>query len=305
MKLRVQGMPAFGVLFLVALSALAHAGQSSPPTASTQLVIVTTADWGSVSGQAQLFEKHSPRDHWRRVGDPFEIVVGGAGLAWGAGVLSGNAHDIRAASDPVKKEGDGKAPAGIFRLSKAFGYAAQPLAGSKLDYVALSPSIECVDDAASRYYNRIEDHASVTPDWHSSEQMRRSDDLYRWGIVVDHNSDPPQPGAGSCIFLHIWRGPGQGTVGCTAMPQARIESLLEWLDPARQPLLVQLPRLRFDALRKQLRLPKLKPLKRLPSRSPAMPSARRYCTLCNAALQPALGPLGRRTGQGPGLGEGI
>ena len=284
MKPRVQRTSVFGILFLFALGGLAHAGQSSQLTTSTQMVVVTTADWGSVTGQAQLFEKHRPHDHWRRVGDPFEIVVGKTGLAWGSGVLPASAHEIRAATDPVKQEGDGKAPAGIFRLSKAFGYAPQPLAGWKLDYVALSPSIECVDDAASRYYNRIEDNASVTPDWHSSEQMRRSDDLYRWGIVVDHNSDPPQPGAGSCIFLHIWRGPGQGTVGCTAMPQARMESLLGWLDPAKQPLLVQLPRPRFDALRKQLHLPKLK---RLPSRSPATPRGQNSCTVCNAVLQPA------------------
>ena len=291
MKLRAQRSAAFGVLFWFALSGLAYAGQSSPLTTSTQLVIVTTADWDSVSGQAQLFERRKQHGHWKRVDAPFEVVVGQAGLAWGEGIL-GDARDIRAASDPIKKEGDGKAPAGIFRLGKAFGYAPQPLAGSKLDYVALSPSIECVDDAASRYYNRIEDHASLTPDWHSSEQMLRSDDLYRWGIVVDHNSDPPRQGAGSCIFLHIWRGPGQGTVGCTAMPQARIESLLVWLDAARQPLLVQLPRPRFDALRKQLHLPKLK---RLPSRAPARPSARSSCTLCNAALQP---PSLR-----PGIGE--
>src|SRR5262245_30087809 len=91
MRPRVQGMLVLGILFLFALSGLAHAGESSPLGASTQLVIVTTADWGSVSGQAQLFEKHSPRDHWRRVGDPFEVVVGGAGLAWGAGVLPGSA----------------------------------------------------------------------------------------------------------------------------------------------------------------------------------------------------------------------
>jgi D-alanyl-D-alanine dipeptidase len=178
-------------------------------------------------------------------------------LAWGAGVRLGGVSDIRTTAEPVKKEGDGKAPAGIFRLSRAFGYAPQPPAGSKIGYVALSPSIECVDDAASRYYNRIEDREAVTPDWHSSEQMLRSDDLYRWGLVVDHNADPPQPGAGSCIFMHIWLGPGQGTVGCTAMPQAKIESLLSWVDPAKNPLLVQLPRPRFEALRKQLGLPKL------------------------------------------------
>src|SRR5262249_19625121 len=129
MRPRVQRMLVFSILFLFALSGLAHAGENSPLAASTQLVIVTTADWGSVSGQAQLFEKRRPGDHWRRIGDPFEVVVGGAGLAWGAGVLPAK-PDVRAESDPVKKEGDGKAPAGIFRLSKAFGYAAEPLAES-------------------------------------------------------------------------------------------------------------------------------------------------------------------------------
>src|SRR5262249_13034682 len=108
MKPRLQRIAVFGVLFLFALSGRAHARDNSPLTASTQLVIVTTADWGSVSGQAQLFEKHGPHDHWRRVGDPFEVVVGGTGLAWGAGVLPTSAHDVRAATDPVKKEGDGK-----------------------------------------------------------------------------------------------------------------------------------------------------------------------------------------------------
>lgn len=246
-------------LFLLALSCVAHAGDSSPSplAASTQIVVVTTADWDSVTGQARLFERQGQRDRWKRVGDPFEIVVGKTGLAWGDGLLAADAAGVRAATEPVKKEGDGKAPAGIFRLSKAFGYSAQPLSGSKLPYVALSPSIECVDDTASRHYNRIEDNSITTPDWHSSEHMLRPDELYRWGIVVDHNANPPHAGGGSCIFMHIWRGPGQGTVGCTAMPQAKIESLLAWIDPARQPLLVQLPKPRFQSLRKQLRLPKL------------------------------------------------
>jgi hypothetical protein len=269
------------VLYMLAMSCLAQARENSPLASSTQLVVVTTADWDSASGQAQLFERQKPHGHWKRVDAPFEIVVGQAGLAWGDGVLGPGARDIRAASDPIKKEGDGKAPAGIFRLSKAFGYSSQPLAGSKLDYLALSSSIECVDDPASRYYNRIEDRVSLTPDWHSSEQMLRSDDLYRWGIVVDHNSGPPQPGAGSCIFMHIWRGPGQGTAGCTAMPQVKMESLLRWIDPSRQPLLVQLPRLRYDALRKRLQLPKLE---RIPSRSPAFHGLH-SCQVCNAAAQ--------------------
>src|SRR5262249_41899634 len=151
-----------------------------------QIVVVTTAGWDTVAGQAQIFERRTPGASWKPVGSPFEIVVGKTGLAWGHGVLT----PAPQASDPIKKEGDGKAPAGLFRLSKAFGYASQPPAGAKLEYLALSPSIECVDDTDSRYYNKIEDRASVAPDWKSSEHMRRSDELYRWGVVVDHNADP-------------------------------------------------------------------------------------------------------------------
>jgi D-alanyl-D-alanine dipeptidase len=118
-------------------------------------------------------------------------------------------------------------------------------------------SVECVDDAGSRFYNQVVDRQSVAPDWTSSEHMLRPDELYRWGIVVDHNSNPVQPGAGSCIFLHIWRGPGQGTVGCTAMPRDQIESILAWLDPTRKPLLVQLPEHQYRKLQKKWRMPQL------------------------------------------------
>ncbi|HEU4414166.1 MAG TPA: hypothetical protein VFT65_05235, partial [Candidatus Angelobacter sp.] len=81
---------------------------------------------------------------------------------------------------------------------------------------------------------------------------------YRWGILVEHNSNPATPGAGSCIFMHIWRGPGQPTVGCTAMQQADLESLLGWLDPVRDPLLVQMPITKYQQLRTGWRWPEIK-----------------------------------------------
>ena len=89
------------------------------------------------------------------------------------------------------------------------------------------------------------------------QDMRRADDLYRWGILVDHNANPPVPGGGSCIFMHMWRGPGQPTVGCTAMPQADLELLLGWLDPERKPLLVQLPAVQYQKLRHRWNLPRM------------------------------------------------
>src|SRR5215469_7228924 len=182
------------------------------------------------------------------------IVVGTNGLGWGSGILPAG---LNGPSDPVKKEGDGKAPAGIFELSRAFGYATQEQPGWKMPYVSLTPSVECVDDTNSNFYNRVLVRESVSPDWNSSEHMLRSDELYRWGIIVEHNSHPPHAGGGSCIFIHIWRGPGQGTVGCTAMPREQLESILGWLDPTNTPLLVQLPLPVYQSHRKKWKLPAL------------------------------------------------
>jgi D-alanyl-D-alanine dipeptidase len=191
-------------------------------------------------------------------------VVGKNGLGWGIGLTATDGPKVRVASDPVKKEGDGRGPAGVFALGTAFGYAPQPLQGLKMPYLNLVPSTECVDDIGSKYYNRVVDRSAVTPDWNSSELMRNAGESYRWGIVVDHNGTvtkvnarPPTPGGGSCIFLHIWRSSSEGTAGCTAMPQIEVETLLTWLDPSRKPLLVQLPELEYGRVIDRWKLPTL------------------------------------------------
>jgi D-alanyl-D-alanine dipeptidase len=231
---------------------------------STQLIVVTTANWNEVGGQLQRYERGAAHKRWRKTGAPISIVVGKNGLGWGIGIIATDAPGIRRATDPIKKEGDGRGPAGVFTLGTAFGYAQQPLPGLKLPYLNLTPTIECVDDIGSKYYNRIVDHSTVAPDWNSSEHMRSVGEAYRWGVVVGHNrgvtqgdASRPIPGGGSCVFLHIWSNSGQGTAGCTAMPQDELETLLKWLDPARKPLLVQLPAPEYSRLRELWRLPPL------------------------------------------------
>ena len=154
---------------------------------STQLIVVTTSNWDAVGGRLQRFERDSVHEPWRPSGEPIPIVVGKNGMGWGIGLVATDDPNVRLSSDPVKKEGDGKSPAGIFDLGTAFGYAAQPLPGLKLPYLTLTESIECVDDVGSKYYNRIVDRSTVAPDWNSSEHMRDTGESYRWGIVVDHN----------------------------------------------------------------------------------------------------------------------
>lgn len=240
---------------LAVLPCLAVA-EEAPPSAlghSTQLIVVTTSDWNAVDGRLQRYRRQSTDGAWRAAGDPVAIVVGKKGLGWGIGVTPLTAE--RSADDPVKKEGDRKSPAGIFRLGTAFGYAPHDPGSWKMPYLALTPSIECVDDSQSRFYNRVLDRSTVSSDWHSSEHMRDAGEAYRWGIVIDHNTNPPRPQGGSCVFMHIWSGPGNGTVGCTAMPEQQIKLILGWLDPAANPLLVQMPLRQYRKAEKSLHLP--------------------------------------------------
>ena len=231
---------------------------------STQMIVVTTSDWNAVEGRLQRYERATVHEKWRPVGELTPIVVGKNGLGWGIGVIATDDANVRVALDPIKREGDGKAPAGVFTLGTSFGYASQPLRGLKMPYLSLAPSIECVDDIGSKHYNQLVDRSVVTPDWNSSERMRNAGESYRWGVVVDHNgiitggkTNPPKPGGGSCIFLHIWHSHDQGTVGCTAMSQIDLETLLTWLDPVRKPLLVQLPEPTYERLNHRWMLPKL------------------------------------------------
>jgi D-alanyl-D-alanine dipeptidase len=217
-----------------------------------QMIVVRTEDWNAVTGELTRLSRSTTRDSWVVVGNAIAIVVGKNGLAWGRG-LHGNPAD----SGPVKREGDGKAPAGIFKLSSAFGYApADAATFIKLPYTQSTSTIECVDDVDSTRYNQLVDRSqSRTIDWKSSEQMRRADELYRWGVVVDHNANTPLAGGGSCIFLHIWSSATTGTAGCTAMEPAKIEELLGWLDPAETPILVQLPKPMYAKLSESWGLP--------------------------------------------------
>lgn len=220
------------------------------PAQHQQLLVVTTKNWSAVKGTAQRFELRG--NQYVKVGPSFAVVVGKTGLAWGRGLLTVNP----AAGDPVKREGDGKAPAGIFALPYAFGYGPTE---TRLPFRVLTPRIVCPDDPASKHYNTLVDSSKVAKDWNSAEQMRAIAG-YRDGIFVAHNSDPVHPGAGSCIFLHIWgdqsHGPA-GTVGCTAMQQSNILLLLRWLDPAKHPVLVQMPQPEYNRYRKAGHLPNL------------------------------------------------
>ncbi|MDQ3283869.1 MAG: hypothetical protein M3Q69_20900 [Acidobacteriota bacterium] len=222
------------------LALLLAACASSPLQRSRQLIVVTTPDWDATRGTMQRYERDDAQ--WRAVGAPAEVFVGRSGLAWGRGAVP------LTGEGPVKREGDGRAPAGVFTLGTAFGFDER--GETKLPWMMLRSTTECVDDAKSAHYNTLVERGA-NADWDSSEKMRAIDD-YRYGVVVEHNT-PPERGAGSCIFLHL--ASGKPTAGCTSMRESDLVALLAWLDPAREPRIVQLPSGDYARLRARLALP--------------------------------------------------
>lgn len=210
-----------------------------------QLLVVTTPDWTDVAGTAQRYQRRGVRFH--KIGAAFPIVVGRTGMGWDSRqAVAGEG------AAPVKHEGDGRSPAGVFPLGTAFGYDAS--VRTHLPYLPLTATIECVDDARSGQYNQVIDGQAFPKDWNSSEHMRRDDELYHYGIVVAYNQ-PAVAGAGSCIFLHVWKNKDSGTDGCTAMEPSNIVMLLNWFDPKMNPQLVQMPAAQYQQLQKRWSLP--------------------------------------------------
>ena len=225
---------------------------ASPLAGARQLILVIAPDWASTTAQLQRYSRRGPASDWHGVGDHIMVCLGKSGMAWGLGL-----HPPMPGLS--KQEGDGRAPAGAFTISALFGYAPQgsPLARSAgLPYLYACADLKAIDDPASAYYNRIVDQSAIEkPDWHSCEEMRRDDQRYEIGAVVDHNFAPAMPGAGSCIFLHVWEKEGTPTAGCTAMSLAAMTEIAGWLDGAASPVLVQLPQIEYERLCADWRLP--------------------------------------------------
>jgi len=225
----------FAALFLALLmTSPLPAAELTLPKKSRQAVVVIAPSWSAPAATLQRWARDSSAARWVPVGKALPVLIGERGLGWGLGL-----HRFASDEGPRKVEGDRRAPAGIFPLTGAFGKAGR--ATGRLPWRQVSPTLEAVDDPQSRYYNRIVDRARIeAPDWRSSERMAAIPD-YALGVVVAHN---PRnlPGAGSCIFMHLWLGQRGGTAGCTVLRESDMLELLRWLDPASGPVLVQLPR---------------------------------------------------------------
>lgn len=124
---------------------------------------------------------------------------------------------------PDKREGDLASPEGTWNCLWLYWRADRLLPpATTLPAFSLDPRqgwSESPDDPA---YNRPVRHPHPYP----ADRMARGDGLYNICVVTDQNLAPVIPGAGSAIFLHLWRKPRHPTAGCIAFRRPDLEWIL-------------------------------------------------------------------------------
>jgi L,D-peptidoglycan transpeptidase YkuD (ErfK/YbiS/YcfS/YnhG family) len=213
------------MLAAVAVSAAASVADAQPQSqscpaplaAARRLVLVTAKSFNELAAEMQLYERASPAEPWRALGPSEPVVLGRGGIGW-----SQFFRRYARAGEPIKVEGDKRAPAGFYRIGRSFG----TVPSSRPGHIGVTDDTVCVYEPSSPHYNRILSRKIAGPDVRV-ENMSRMLPMYRRGLVVDYPTDG-RAQAGSCIFIHVWKTPTTGTAGCVAMPEPRVEALQEF-----------------------------------------------------------------------------
>lgn len=141
-----------------------------------------------------------------------------------AGVVAGD----------VKREGDGATPAGIYPLRRLW-YRADKLSDEPMCALPkriITPQDGWNDDVESANYNRPISLDPEHPPQESHEALfRADDDVYDLVVEIGYNDDPPIPGLGSAIFLHVAREGYTPTAGCVALKKEDLLTLLAMIEP--------------------------------------------------------------------------
>jgi L,D-peptidoglycan transpeptidase YkuD (ErfK/YbiS/YcfS/YnhG family) len=193
--------------------------------ANEQIVLVVAEEFNSTKAKLICFEDN------RAVFGPIEVNLGANGVAFGIGERA----LLKTEVEPIKKEGDKKAPLGIFTLDAVFGYEKEM--NIKMPYLYATKELICVDDSSSKFYNQIIKKPKEAPA--SYEEMRREDAQYELGVTVGHNKEQI-PQMGSCIFLHVEKSIDAPTAGCTSMKMEDLKKIIHWLDKSKNPTLIQI-----------------------------------------------------------------
>ncbi|MFJ7726112.1 L,D-transpeptidase family protein [Neobacillus sp. NPDC097160] len=178
-----------------------------------QLILVTAAGYNTNKAKIRTFEKVDNKWFEQLNVDGF---IGKEGFA------------------TVMSEGGKSSPRGKYTIGTAFGRYQNP--GIKLPYRQITADDVWVDDSNSSLYNTWQKASENNGRWSSAERMDIS--AYNYGFVINYNTAERIPGVGSAIFFHV---SSSYTLGCTATAQNNVISILKWLDPSKNPVIIQTP----------------------------------------------------------------
>lgn len=171
---------------------------ASTPTATTAKLAAWTRDG----------------DTWRRDVGPITAFIGSDGVG-------------------EAREGIARTPAGVFTLTEAFGIGDNN--GTRLPYFKVDDSDWWVSDVNSPEYNkRFRCLPGQCPfNERAGERLIAAGGVYQHAVVIDYNRTPVTAGAGSAFFLHVTNN--RPTAGCVAIPSDRLDEIMRWIDPAKNP----------------------------------------------------------------------
>lgn len=178
-----------------------------------QLILVTTDGYSTSIATIRTFEKDGS-GKWNQVLNTTGYV----------GKL-GMTRDMQ--------EGGKQSPIGKFSIGTAFGTAGNP--GTKLPWRNITSDDVWVDDSTSPLYNSWQSRSATQGQWNSAENMNVAP--YKYGFVINYNT-ARTPYKGSAIFFHISSG---YTLGCTGTSESNVVSILKWLNPSKNPVIIQTP----------------------------------------------------------------
>lgn len=180
---------------------------------NSQLILVTTNGYNTSKATIQTFERDS-NGKWNLV-------------------LNTNGYVGKYGLTRDMSEGGKKAPIGKFSIGTAFGQVGNP--GTRLPWRNITGDDVWVDDPNSSLYNTWQSRSATQGQWNSAENMTHP--LYKYGFLINYNTERI-PNKGSAIFFHIGTS---YTLGCTATSESNVISILKWLDPSKNPVIIQTP----------------------------------------------------------------
>ena len=182
-----------------------------------QLVTVVAPRGSATRGAVQIWRKSG--ECWLEAGGPWPAWLGQRGVSID------------------RREGDHTTPAGAFGFGSAM-YGVAPDPGVRYRYHRIACGDWWVEDPRSPFYNRFHHVPCGTrpPFRVTDEDLSRSPTAYRHFAFIRYNTDPIVPGRGSGIFLHA--STGRPTLGCVSLAVPHLVTVLRWLRPSSDPVIV-------------------------------------------------------------------